>query len=446
MKNLQLTAEHILVLGLAKSGTAAAKVLLKQGKKVRVNDLNVTDKSLIDELISLGAEVITGSHPVSVLDQIDLIVKNPGIPYDHPLLVRAEQQEIPIITEVEIAYLLTDSPIVAVTGSNGKTTTTTLIGKMLTYNEHRVKVAGNIGTVAIEVAEHTNSTEPLVLELSSFQLLGTINFQPQVAVLLNVYEAHLDYHHTFSHYQGAKGKIFKNQTKENFSVYNADEPTTVKLAQQSVGTKIPFSVLGKERSGAWADRSAVYFRDEKIVNRSEIALVGDHNLENILASICVAKLYDTPNTHIQDVLRTFHGVEHRLQYVMTKNRRKFYNDSKATNILATQMALNAFDSPIILIAGGLDRGNEFTDLTPYLANVKGLIAYGETAKKLKALGKQAKIPFVQTTDDLVQATKIAYEHSRADDVILLSPACASWDQFRTFEERGDMFMETVHNL
>ncbi|HLS20141.1 MAG TPA: UDP-N-acetylmuramoyl-L-alanine--D-glutamate ligase [Bacillota bacterium] len=446
MKNLSSIPDNILVLGLAKSGTAAAKILLKHGKNVRVNDLKFNDDRVIETLTALGAEVIIGSHPISVLDDVEIIVKNPGIPYDNPLIKQAVKRNIPIITEIEIAYLLAKSPIIAVTGSNGKTTTTTLIGELLKAASENVKVAGNIGTVAIEVAQHTMETERLVLELSSFQLLGIKKFRPHISVLLNIYEAHLDYHKTFANYKRAKANIFVNQHQSDYLIYNADDITTATVVKQAKATLIPFSVLGKVKTGAWADEQAIYYKKEKIINRSQIALVGSHNLENILASICVAKRYNVATEHIQHVLKTFSGVEHRLQYVMTKHERKFYNDSKATNILATQKALAAFTDPVILLAGGLDRGNEFTDLIPYLSNVKGMITFGETAHKLQEVATQAKVPFIKQTKDLQSAVKIAYNHSAPKDIILLSPACASWDQYRTFEERGDMFIEAVHNL
>lgn len=446
MSNLASIPKNILVLGLAKSGTAASKILLQHGKNVRINDLKGSDEQTIKQLTDLGAEMVIGSHPLSVLDQVQMIVKNPGIPYEHKIIQEAVKKNIPIITEIELAYLLTSVPIVAITGSNGKTTTTTLIGELLKAGEKCVKVAGNIGTVAIEVAQQTASADQLVLELSSFQLLGIEKFRPHISVLLNLYEAHLDYHKTFANYQRAKANIFANQRKTDYLIYNADDPTTCEVVKQAKATLIPFSVRGTVKSGAWANEQSIFFRDEKIIERKQIALVGLHNLENILASISVAKLSNVKTEQIQHVLRTFAGVEHRLQYVMTKNGRRFYNDSKATNILATQKALAAFTEPVILLAGGLDRGNEFTDLIPSLKNVKAIITFGETAPKLIEAASIAKVPYIKQTDDIQTAVKLAFKYSASEDVILLSPACASWDQFKTFEERGDMFIKAVHNL
>lgn len=446
MNKLKAFPENILVLGLAKSGQAATRILLKYGKNVRVNDYEQADEQTVKQFTELGAEVITGSHPLSVLDDIDMIVKNPGIPYDNAIMVEAERREIPAVTEIELAYLLSNIPIIGVTGSNGKTTTVKLLDELLNSTTHSVAVAGNIGTVAVEAVEQLSTEDAFVLELSSFQLLGTQTFHPHIAVLLNIYGAHLDYHGTFAKYSLAKQCLFKNQTADDFLIYNADEKETTNVVQNAKATLIPFSISGTNKAGAWADERAIYFQEEKIINRREIVLVGEHNLENILAGISVAKLQGIPTSHIQNVLRQFSGVDHRLQFVTRKNDRLFYNDSKATNILATQKALASFKQPTILLAGGLDRGNEFTELAPYLSMVKAMVVFGETANKLKLLAKNEKIPKVYVEQHMDKAVQRAYQLSTEGDVILLSPACASWDQYKTFEERGDMFMNAVHKL
>lgn len=438
--------DHVLVLGLAKSGKAAAKVLLEQGKKVRINDLKVFEDEVVSQLINLGAEVIVGSHPLSVLDQIDVVVKNPGIPYDNSIIKEAISRNIPVITEIEIAGQLTDSPIIGVTGSNGKTTTTTLITEMLNANHQRVKVAGNIGIVASEVAKDLRHDETLVLELSSFQLLGIQTFKPHIAVLLNVYEAHLDYHKTIDHYVKAKCNIFMNQSPSDYLVYNADDQTITRLINASNATLVPFSRKRVLKTGAWADDTSIYFKQEKIIDKKDMTLVGEHNVENILAAVCAAKLSEVATESIVKVLKNFMGIKHRLQFVHRMNGRLFYNDSKATNILATQKALASFEQPIILLAGGLDRGNEFHELLPYLSYVKAMVVFGETASKLKALAKEAHIPSIVHALNVEEAVEKAYDLSQEGDVILLSPACASWDQYRTFEERGDMFIKAVHTL
>ncbi|WP_174613161.1 UDP-N-acetylmuramoyl-L-alanine--D-glutamate ligase [Virgibacillus ihumii] len=438
---------HALVLGLAKSGTAAARLLLQNGVNVRVNDKQANKQAeAVSNLQTMGAEVITGSHPLSVLDGIDLIVKNPGIPYDNPLLVEAEKRNLPVITEIELAGRMVESSIIGITGSNGKTTTTTLITEMLRKSSQPVQVAGNIGFVASEVAQTLKDEEKMVLELSSFQLMGVQSFKPKIAVLLNIFKAHLDYHKTFENYRNAKCNIFANQNADDFLVYNADDPVVREAVLEATSQKIPFSLQSRLDDGAWVDDTGIYFKSEIIMNRDEIALVGDHNLENILAAICAAKLNGASNIGIRQVLRTFTGVKHRTQFVDKVEGRSFYNDSKATNILATQKALASFRQPVILLAGGLDRGNEFDELLPYLSYVKGMVLFGETAGKLEKLAEQAEISFVKQAETMLEAVTFAYDRSADGDVVLLSPACASWDQYRTFEERGDMFIQAVHTL
>ncbi|HEX6594843.1 MAG TPA: UDP-N-acetylmuramoyl-L-alanine--D-glutamate ligase [Bacillota bacterium] len=446
-KLLDFSYQHILVFGLAKSGTAAAKALLKHGRNVRVNDRDAKENDPnVQELIRMGAEVIVGSHPLSVLDHIELVVKNPGIPYDHPLIKEAEKRELPIITEIELAYHLSACPMIGITGSNGKTTTTMLITEMLATSNQRVKIAGNIGTVATDVALTTTRDEQMVVELSSFQLLGIRDFRPKIAVLLNIYEAHLDYHQTFLNYQQAKSNLFKNQTSDDYLIYNADQLLVSSIVEKAISKKIPFSIRQREIDGTWVTEDAIYFKDEKIINRQDIALVGNHNLENIVAAITVAKLSGATNEAIRKVLQTFSGVKHRLQFVDTINNRLFYNDSKATNVLATEKALASFKQPTILLAGGLDRGNSFANLIPFLNHVKAMVVFGETAKKLEETAIQAGIATVEYAKDVEDAVYIAYNLSKEDDVILLSPACASWDQYNTFEERGNMFIQAVHTL
>lgn len=438
---------HVLVLGLARSGTAAAKLLLTSDIKVRVNDYSTKENDeVVIELKEMGADVLVGSHPLSVLDHIELIVKNPGIPYDNPVIAEAQRRNIPIITEIELAGLLIKGTVIGITGSNGKTTTTTLVAQMLEKSNQQIKVAGNIGTVATEVAQTIKKNEAMVLELSSFQLLGIQRFKPNIAVLLNVYEAHLDYHKTIENYQQAKFNIFANQSEDDYLIYNADDKLLVEAVKQAKSILIPFSSTRKLYNGAWADESAIYFKEEKVIDKGEIVLVGDHNLENILAAVSASKLSGATNKGIHDVLTTFSGVKHRLQFVEKKNDRLFYNDSKATNMLATQKALSSFNQPIILLAGGLDRGNGFSDLIPYLDHVKAMVVFGQTAEKLKQTAKTAGIEHIIVVEDIDEAVRQSSTISKPNDVILLSPACASWDQYRTFEERGDMFINAVHKL
>lgn len=448
MKRLtEFPYSNIVVLGLARSGTAAAEALLANDKTIRVHDKQATEQDeTVIRLKAMGAEVIIGSHPISILDGMDLVIKNPGISYDNPIVAEAIRRDIPIITEIELAYYLFDGPIIGVTGSNGKTTTTTLVTDMLKKSERPVRVAGNIGIVATEAVQSMQDDEALVLELSSFQLQGTEKFRPTTAILLNIFEAHLDYHKTLSNYKQAKFNIFRNQTKDDYLIYNAEDKAIAEEVKDARAKLIPFSVHQKLEAGAWIDDKYVYFKNEKIIELKEIVLVGEHNLQNILAAIAAAKLNGATNEGIYRVLTTFSGVEHRLQFVENINGRLFYNDSKATNILATQKALDSFKQPTILLAGGLDRGNEFTDLKLHLKHVRAMVVFGQTASKLKELAAEVGIEKVIESENVEDAVHAAYSISEENEVILLSPACASWDQYRTFEERGDMFVQAVHKL
>ncbi|MER2256563.1 MAG: UDP-N-acetylmuramoyl-L-alanine--D-glutamate ligase, partial [Priestia megaterium] len=381
-----------------------------------------------------------------LLDKADVIVKNPGIPYSNVLLQEALKRNIPILTEVELAYEISEAPFIGITGSNGKTTTTTLIYKMLEEDQKQPLIAGNIGTVACEVAQKATKDNVIVTELSSFQLMGIEKFRPKISLLLNLFDAHLDYHGTKEEYIKAKANLFNNQTSEDFAVINADDELVMKASADVKATKVPFSVTAQTTEGAYIKNETIFFKDEEVMSLKDVVLPGKHNQENILAAVSVVKLYGCSNEAIYRVLTTFAGVKHRVQYVTTINKRKFYNDSKATNMLATKVALSAFSQPTILLAGGLDRGNEFDDLKEEFKNVKAVITFGETAPKIERVAKEAGIQIVKRVDNVKQAVSEAYACSDEEDVILLSPACASWDQFKTFEERGDIFIESVHKL
>ncbi|MGM7720272.1 UDP-N-acetylmuramoyl-L-alanine--D-glutamate ligase [Metabacillus sp. Hm71] len=441
--------KEILVIGLAKSGLAAAKLLHQLGAKVTVNDLKATETDeAVQELKELGIKVVCGGHPLSLLEEntVDLVVKNPGIPYSNPLISLAEELNLPIITEVELAYKVSEADIIAITGSNGKTTTTTLIYEMLKEDQQQPLIAGNIGTVACEVAQKATKDNVIVMELSSFQLLGTIEFKPAVAIILNIFDAHLDYHGTKKEYVYAKGKIYENQAESDVSIINFDDREVCERSEKSNGKKLYFSTTTELDGGTYIKENCIWFKGEKIISLADIVLPGIHNLENILAAVSAVKTRGVANESIHKVLTSFTGVKHRLQYVETINSRRFYNDSKATNILATSKALQAFSGPTILLAGGLDRGNEFDELKPYLENVKAMILFGQTAPKLERIAIESGIEVVKRVDNVEQAVKTAFEISEENDVILLSPACASWDQYKTFEQRGDIFIHAVHKL
>ncbi|MBU8877723.1 UDP-N-acetylmuramoyl-L-alanine--D-glutamate ligase [Bacillus sp. FJAT-29790] len=440
--------KKVLVLGLAKSGVGAAALLHKLDAFVTVNDYKpLSENPEAQGLLESGITVICGEHPIELLDEgFELIVKNPGISYQNPMIKRAMEKGIPVITEVELAYEISEAPFIAITGTNGKTTTTTLIFEMLRIGGKLPLIAGNIGMVASEVAQEATEENTIVIELSSFQLMGITEFKPGIAILTNLYDAHLDYHGTRKEYVQAKANITKNQTETEFFIVNAEQEEVLAIANASNAQTIPFSTKRELDRGAFVKDGWIYFNNEQVIATKDIELPGSHNLENILSAVVAAKLSGVENDAIFKVLNTFTGVKHRLQFVCEREGRKFYNDSKATNILATQNAITAFKEPIILLAGGLDRGNGFDELIPYLNNVKAVVTFGQTAEKIEQTAIRAGIKTIKRVDNVEIAVPAAFELSEKGDVILLSPACASWDQYKTFEVRGDIFIQAVHKL
>ena len=444
--------KRVLVIGLAKSGVAVAKLLLHQGAMVTVNDRipleeNPDAKSLIEE----GIRVLAGSHPVDLLEEhFDFVVKNPGIPYHNCMVEAAMKKGIPVYTEIEIAYQLLEGLIIGITGSNGKTTTTTLASLMLkeSFPEREVYAAGNIGIPLSQLAEQSTKEDIYVSELSSFQLMGIDQFKPKIACVVNIFSAHLDYHGTREEYIKAKLQLTKNQTEDDYLVYNADYPELITFIEgHTKATLVPFSRKNALEFGASVKDNYICFNGEKVIPVSTIQVPGTQNVENVLAAVAIAKLAGATNEGIEKAVQNFHGVKHRTQFVKELNNRRFYNDSKATNIIATQTALRSFtNQSVILIAGGLDRGNSFDELVPDLTFVSGIVLYGETKEKLQEAAKLAGVPVIEVVNTLEEATKKAYEISKEDDIILLSPACASWDQFKNFEIRGDEFIRVVENL
>ena len=439
--------KKVLVLGLAKSGEAAARLLEKLGAIVTVNDGKPFDENpAAQSLLEEGIKVICGSHPLELLDEnFELIVKNPGIRYDNPMVARAIEKNIPVITEVELAYMISDAPIIGITGSNGKTTTTTMIAETLNNGGKSGLLSGNIGFPASEVAQTATDKDILVMELSSFQLMGTDTFHPHIAVITNLMPTHIDYHGTFEEYVAAKWNIQKNMTSDDFVVLNFNQDLAKELAQKTAAKVVPFSTTEKV-DGAYLDGDTLYFKGEAIMKASEIGVPGSHNVENALATIAVAKLSGIANDAIKETLAHFGGVKHRLQALGEINGVKFYNDSKSTNILATQKALSGFDnSKVILIAGGLDRGNEFDELVPDITGVKLMVILGESAPRVKRAADKANVPYVDAKD-VADAAHIAYDKAEAGDVVLLSPANASWDMYKSFEVRGDEFIATFEAI
>lgn len=439
--------KKVLVLGLAKSGEAAARLLTKLKAIVTVNDGKPFDENpSAQALLEDGIKVICGSHPLELLDEnFELMVKNPGIRYDNPMVARALEKGIPVITEVELAYLISEAPIIGITGSNGKTTTTTMIADVLNNGGQSGLLSGNIGFPASEVAQTATDQDTLVMELSSFQLMGVESFHPHIAVITNLMPTHIDYHGSFEDYVAAKWNIQKNMTDADFMVLNFNQDLSKELAQKTQATVVPFSTFERV-DGAYLENGTLYFKGEAVIKADEIGVPGSHNIENALATIAVAKLSGIANDAIKETLSHFGGVKHRLQALGEVRGVKFYNDSKSTNILATQKALSGFDnSKVILIAGGLDRGNEFDELVPDIAGLKLMVILGESAPRVKRAADKAGVAYVDAKD-VAEASHLAFENASAGDIVLLSPANASWDMYKNFEVRGDEFIAAFEEI
>ncbi|OCT17098.1 UDP-N-acetylmuramoylalanine--D-glutamate ligase [Paenibacillus pectinilyticus] len=454
---------EVVVLGLARSGVAAAKLFHQHGAIVTVNDKK--ERSACpeaDELTALGISVICGYHPESLVHEgISLVVKNPGIPYSVEPIRKAEQLGIEVVTEVEVAYQFCEAPIIGITGSNGKTTTTTLIGLMLEEAGLKPVVAGNIGRALTEAAPEVTSENWMVVELSSFQLKGTTAFRPTIGLLLNVYETHLDYHGSMDDYIASKAKLFENQTEADTAILNWDKEVCQRLIPSLKAKQFHFSMKEKLEYGVYldVDSDVMVYADGKghiqsILPAAEMGMPASFNVENALAAAAAAITAGVDIATIASVLRSFQGVEHRLELVRVLDGVTFYNNSKATNSAASVKSIEAFNQPVVLIAGGLDRGSDYMELLPtFKERIKGVVTLGQTKEKIKHIAQLAGISKVQTVDtakdaaDAVsQAVQLAWEMSEQGDVVLLSPACASWDMFPSYEDRGRMFKESVHNL
>ncbi|KYP21095.1 UDP-N-acetylmuramoyl-L-alanine--D-glutamate ligase [Streptococcus parauberis] len=439
--------KKVLILGLARSGQAAAKLLSNLGAIVTVNDGKAFEENPSAQvLLEEGIRVICGSHPLELLDEdFALIVKNPGIPYSNEMVKKALDKGIQVLTEVELAYLISEAPIFAITGSNGKTTTTTMIADVLNHAGESALLSGNIGFPASEVAVDAKENDRLIMELSSFQLMGVDQFRPHIAVITNLMPTHIDYHGSFEEYVNAKWNIQNNMSDKDFLILNGDQEISYDLANKTKATILYFSSQ-KEVDGAYCLDGKLYFEGEYIMDADQIGVPGLHNVENALATIAVAKLANVDNDSIKKTLASFGGVKHRLQYVGQVNQIKFYNDSKSTNILACQKALSSFDnSNLILIAGGLDRGNEFDDLVPDIIGLKKLILLGQSADKMKKAAEKAGVSYLDAKD-VAEATAIAFKEAKQGDVVLLSPANASWDMYKSFETRGDEFIQAFEQI
>ena len=447
---MDLKDKRALVVGLGKSGVASALFLKSRGARVTVSD-SKPEAELRNEILLLldhGITVETGGHGDRTFRGQDLIVVSPGVPFDAPQLEQARALGEPVIGEVELAAQFLPGPIVAITGANGKTTTTTLAGEIIAAGKFPTLVGGNIGTPAITFADQARPDAWTVLEVSSFQLETIVSFRPRIAVILNITPDHLDRHKTFANYVNAKARIFENQQPEDFTVLDADDPTTAGLAGRTRAPLFWFSRKKEVEKGSFVRSGHILFRDGKsereIMPLSENPLKGAHNLENVLAGVSIGALVGCEPAQIREAVRNFKAVEHRLEFVVKISGVDYYNDSKATNVDATIKALESFPANIHLILGGKDKGSDYSVLNALLRErVKRVYTIGAAAAKIQSQIAGTEIVPSQTLENAVRS---ASESATTGDIVLLAPACASFDQFENYEHRGRVFKEIVHSL
>jgi len=444
---IELKDKRVLVLGIARTGIAIARFCVARGARVTAIDDRGAEQlgEAVSELQKIGCTLAFGSYPLTDFAAQDLIVPSPGVPANHPGLTAAREARVPIWSEIELAWRFLRGRLIGVTGSNGKTTTTSLIGHILATSRKRVSVAGNIGTPLIAHVDESNDETITVAEFSSFQLELIDSLRPDISVLLNLTPDHLDRHASFEEYGRAKARIFENQTERDAVVINADDPASAERAP-SRPQLFWFSRKKRVVSGAYLRNGQIVFRrdgeDSALLDRADIGLRGEHNLENVVAAASAAFLVGATAEGIAAGVRSFPGVEHRLEFVAEISGVSFFNDSKATNVDATIKALEAFPGALFVILGGKDKGSDYAPLVPLLRErAKAVLLIGAAAEKI-ATQLEGAVHFVHA-GTLDKAVELAHERAQEGDTVLLAPACASFDQFENYEHRGNAFKELV---
>jgi UDP-N-acetylmuramoylalanine--D-glutamate ligase len=448
---MELKNKRVLVVGLGRSGVASAFFLQEHGAKVIVSDSKSEAQlqSEVPALLDRGISIEAGRHGERTFRDQDLIVVSPGVPSDQPQLQQARTLGIPVIGEVELAFRFLQGKVLAITGSNGKTTTTTLVGEILAMSGRKTLVGGNIGTPVISLAGHSTPESMVVLEVSSFQLESIKQFRPWIATVLNITPDHLDRHHTFQAYADAKARIFENQKTSDFAILNADDPACVALKDKVKGSLLWFSRKERVETGTFVKDGQIIFRqngeEQPVLSRADIELKGEHNVENVLAAVAMTMVAGCAPQQVRQAVKEFRAVEHRLELVATINGVTFYNDSKATNVDATMKALESFPAHIHIILGGKDKDSDYSTLMPLLRErVKRVYLIGAAADKIAA--QVQNFAAVVRSGTLERAVHQAFDAAKPGDVVLLAPACASFDQFENYEHRGRVFKELVQSL
>lgn len=443
-----------LVVGLARSGVSAAKLLYSLGARLIVSDIKKQEEipaTIRDLKDSIECEFILGRQPDEAVERADFLVISPGIPLETNFVRKARQAGKKVMSEVELAYTLCKAPIIGITGTNGKTTTTSLVGSIFHNAGKNTFVVGNIGLPFTDRVLEMKAEDIAVVELSSFQLESIYDFRPRLSVILNITEDHLNRHKTMENYALIKQRIYKNQTKDDYIVLNADDEILSSLKLEGPGQVYYFSRKRILDQGTWVENDQIYTRigrdKERICSVDQIGIPGSHNLENALASITVAGLMGIGAELIASSLKDFPGVEHRIERVASLDGVTFYNDSKATNPDAAIKAIEAMDGPTVLIAGGLDKENDFSDLIKaFNDKVVALVVLGQTAGLIANTAYKHGFTNIHRTSSIQEAARVAYDLALPGYNVLLSPACASWDMFSDYEERGRVFKQAVKGL
>ena len=443
--------KKVSVIGAARSGVAVAALLKSHGAHVFVSDAAVAEKlqSSLPRLQSEHIEYEVGKHTNRVYE-CELMVISPGVPSTSPVVLEAQKRKLNVVSELEVGSWFCRAPIVAITGSNGKTTTTTLTGRILRDAKKKHVVAGNIGTPFSSVVLELAETDVAVLEVSSFQLDFIDEFRPTISVLLNITPDHMDrYDHSMEKYAASKARVFINQQADDVLIYNSDDPWTNKVVSEAQCRTIGLSVLQTLTQGAFVEQgklvTSINGTRTEIIDIDQIFIKGMHNLYNSMAAVLVGQLLGINAASVRSSLKTFEGVEHRLEFVRTLNGVSYYNDSKATNVDSVWFALQAFKEPIVLFLGGRDKGNDYSRLVELVRKqVKAIVALGESADFVEQSFKGATV--IKKSSSMEEAVDIARFLAQPGDVVLLSPACASFDWFKNYEHRGEVFKELVNKL
>jgi UDP-N-acetylmuramoylalanine--D-glutamate ligase len=449
---MEFKNKKALVCGMAKSGISAAELLASLGAKVTLQDKKeYKDLGDVSYLEKQGIEIYSGKNPDEVVERFDFVVVSPGIPSSLPFFEIADKAGIPVLSEVELSYLLTHCPVAAITGTNGKTTTTALTGEIIKRKFPNAAVVGNIGVPYSSMVKGLSPNDYVVAEISSFQMERAYEFHPHISAVLNITPDHLDRHKTLECYIEMKEKVFKNQTKDDFCILNYGDETTRKMAEKTAAKVFFFSSAQKLEEGIYLENDNIYVKwgdiDCLLLNIHDLKLLGVHNYENVMAAAAMGICAGVDIDEIRDVLKNFGGVEHRIEFVKTVDGVDYYNDSKGTNTDAAIRGILAMVKPCVLIGGGYDKGSEYDDwVEKFEGRVKKLVLIGVTAKKIANCCDRHGFKDYVFAESFEEAVNICRNTAEEGDCVLLSPACASWDMFKSYEQRGEIFKEMVNNF